>query len=980
MSVLTADPLRRAAAPVSSRVYRVFVGPQERWIDAALFAAGEPVALPLETYLAAAVTFTPAPVEMTLKDATGLPDLPNALCLVSSAGASWFRYEGITGNVLNACTLIYGALHHEPGVGSIVTQWVEITQRVRVGSIGRQAGWDGEAEADWSFSIEGEHYDSDLMPEDSTVLVMESVKPIAQSGAGWSDFVVAALGYVRLWDSSGDAKRQRNWSATIQSVSTYVNTFQVGARTFGRVNLAEGASVTASPHLANPLDVLDEWQGAIGTTDADKLTNGLVDDGPYVSQVEPSTTVEAQGSSDSADPGVLFQEAFFGDDQDPTLQWFQLLLAEDSPHYTEQGVSLNNYAISNILTIFLESFGTYPDDHPDHPGDRWPKEIRSGANNYIRLKDITLTSDSDRVILTNNRARFLRRWNTQLPVVEWRELPGFGDDGLTGAGFVMDVGGDWLQLRYCATGLQTVKDMVAWGTLASGQYWTGSSDEYESGGQWNDGSHVVAPAAGESIRRFTVATDTNRHDDWIVESDPNPADRRDDTDNIYMAVELPDIPTALDGAITALSPAVDELFPLLFPEYLRLESPELVYLDIRVDTEQIRLRPQTDGTWKVGSRAINATTAAAHSDGATVFYSHSTLGFTRLPWVESVELRRWERFDTVTVMVGGVPLNRLVPRTPKVFEVWGSQEDAVAYPGEVNYRLDWLNGGHLVHHVNGGIDDAAFVMNVPLDRARPLRHVMIVGKRMMLDSTHWMTNELRVWRAGMSAAQTAYEGIGNVVYYYLRQLLDAARIVIDPDVFTGTSGDVTIQGGTLGSILDDLGKQYAFVRHYTRDNIVWLRKHPFHPLATRPALSGNIDARMIAGTLAPQHGTRPSRLGNQYVVALHDVDALRVYEGVYPPSAPFGEVRTIERVMRGGNLEEAARIAQMYYLTDPNTSRRLELTIPGVLPELEPLQRYLVFDYTDDAAYDGRWVDCLVIDVNLSGGRERVSLQEWRQI
>lgn len=975
---LSASALRRAAAPITSRVFRVFVGPQERFVDSALFVAGEPVTLPLEGRTAEFVAFGTAPVDIDLVDASGFPNTENVLNLTSARGSTWFRYESITGNTLENCTRLYGVDSHY--TGAVVNQWVEITRSVFAESLEGDYGWDGEVTVDWEWSLTGEHYNSDLMPEDCTVLIMQSVKGTEAGAARWEDFFVTAMGYVRNWNSTGDAARQRKWSASVESIRTYMDTFQVPARVFGRVNHAEGQPVTASAALVNPLDLLSldlpEWQnGVIGTTDADKLTDGFVDNGTYVSAIAPSETGETGGTGTGGgdnSPDAKIEEVFLGDDQNPNLQWFQLRLASYSPYYNATGVSLTNFAISTKQTVFVNSNVS-----------TWPKEIpvAGGATGYIRLKDVTLSSSRDRIVLTNNKQEFLSRYHvsSEVTVYDWREMPGFANDrnadgsGHPGKDILLDAAEDWVQLRYCV-GLQKIKDMVVW-VYDDGEWWNGANDEAESGDQWTSSAGIAAPAAGTSVRRYPVSEDSNTDADWIEEEFPNPADRRTDTDEIYMAVELADIPTVISENFTDTVPGEDDEFPMLFPEYLH---PTLAgrLLVVRVDTEKFLLKQLVGGEWVIMARDYDGTTAAAHTSGALVYYEfidHLEVnhGFTRMRWCESVELRRWERFD----LVNGV----LLPRTPRRFQVWGSYESSPRYPGETDYRPDWVGNGMIVEHINGGLANAAFVMNVALDRPRPARHAMIVGKRMLQDDTYWMTNEIRIWGAGLSNATSDYPGIGGVVYWYLTQLIDESRIIIDEDVFSNTSGDITIQGGALGTIIRDLGKQYGFFVQFTRDNKVWIRRNPFHPRAVRPDIDLEVDPRMIAGTLNPQRTTYPSRLGNQYVVNLHDTEALRFYTGIYPPVAPFGEVRELNLTMRGGNSDEANLIAQMYYLMDPQISRVLDLMIVGSLPEAEPLQRHLVFDYSDDANYHGVYEDCVVKTVRYAGGRESINYQEWRQ-
>lgn len=986
------NALVRLSNPISGRFYRLFVGGQERFIDYALYEAGEPVEFPSETKTTALITFGNAPISVSVADGSGYSNNAGSFNIVSPSGTTWVRYTSRSGNTFLGVTKVFGANSHQ--AGATINLWADITNRL-INVQGLET--DTNTEEDWTWRISGNNYNSDLMPEDCSILLLETVSPEGDY-AQWDSFKMRALGYVRVWQSQGDADLIRAWSATVESINTYLKQKQGAGQAFGRRNLAEGQPVTASDHLANPLDLVgldqEEWLGAIGTTEADKVTNSLIDDGPYVSQIQPSQTPETQADTDH----LVIQEVFLGDDDNPNLKWFQLLLPQGSPSYTPTGVDLEQMFITNKQTVFIPSNNNpFPVGHPC-AGNPHPAEIKgfTGNANYIALRGLNISEDTDRIIFTNNKTAFLNRWNVSsaIPVYDWTEMPGYGDNGLSASAFTLATN-DWLQLRgYVQNGgnPQSVFDMVVWGTHVGTPYWNNTGDACDNGDQW-DGDGVISPSSGDSIRRLVVANDaTNSALDWDIEKNPNPADRRDDTDPVFIAVELPFISTALSANISSGSPTVDQEFPLIAPDDLRLEATA-IYLDIRVDSEEIRLRPQTDsngiltGRWKVGARAINGTVADNHDADTPIFYQHSVQGFTRLSNPESVELRRWARYDRQIIYIGGQPIARLSPRVPQVYEIWGSVEASPKYVGEENYQEDWVGGKPLVTTETGKdglLEDGDFQSGfVQLKRIpiQPLRHIMLVIKRMNIDSTYAMLNELRVWRAGLSGTTSQYAGIGNVVYHYLRQLLPPERIIIDDNVFDSVGGDVVITQGTLGRILNDLAATYGFKIQYTRDGKIRIKRNPYHPLAVRPPIKAILGGRAIRATLSPQTATRPSRVGaGQVVVRIHDTENLRVFQGVYPPKATFGDVKPLELKMSSGDTETATRIAQMYYLADPLISRQLELLTVGPFPEVAVGDRLLVRDITDDAAYFGRYVDCRVTGViHNEEGAERLSLQEWRQ-
>lgn len=589
MSEIDPNVLARVAAHDSKRVYRVYVGAPERFINQSLYVPGEPVEFPLETVTTADVTIGTAPaITIPVADASGYSNVGGAFNLSSNQGDTWVRYTGISGNDFTGCTAVYGAKTHF--VGATVSLWVEITPRVT--SVSGQEDWT-ETLIDRTYRMTGDHYNSDLMPEDSSILILESLYP-ALTQTDWTSYRMAALGYVRRWDVSGASDRRRTWSATVESIRTYVDQFQVGAGQFGKVNLASGQPVTASENLANPLDVPGEWlSGVITNTFADKITDDSIDDGPYVSQLQPTTVPEAEALT----PHIVIQEVFFGDDLSPSLQWFQLLMPKVSPNHNPTGIDLSQYFITNKQTVFTPS-NNNPFSEGPCVGKPHPAEIKGNGQcrNYIRLNGVTLRENATRAVFTNNKARFLARWNVDndLQVFDWRDLPGFGSDGLSAAIFILDRNSDWLEFRGVANNEekpQTIWDMIVWGTHTGTPWWNNTGDACDNDAQWN-GSPVTTPAPGNSIRRYIVANDAAEGaGDWIEETNPNPALRRTDNDSVFIAVELPLIPTALSVAITASTPAIGETFPLSNSEYLRLE-PEASFLDIKIDAEELRLEPR----------------------------------------------------------------------------------------------------------------------------------------------------------------------------------------------------------------------------------------------------------------------------------------------------------------------------------------------------------------------------------------------------
>lgn len=985
--IATDTMLARAGASATGRVYRVFVGPPLADISVALFVAGEPVTLPSTTHTVNSVTFGSQPIDIEMEDATGFSNAGGVFNLVGYGRLTYARYTGRTGNTLTGCTRVYGSYVHNGRTQ--VNQWTEITALLTTPPTGSE---DADDEyTDWTWSIQGERFNSSLMRNDCSLLIMESVNP-DDTHALWADFKIAALGFVRDWGSEGAANEKRKWQAQVVSLRSYVDARQIRGRTFGRVNLAAGQPVTASDALPNPIDpsIISEWLdggGVIGNTGADKLTDGDINSGPYVSQLSPSRNPEtpaATGASD--DPGVIIEEVFLGDRNDPNLQWVKVRFAAWGLAYTDENgadgsQSLDDFAFTNKQTRFLRSLV-----------DGWPPEIRRPRNSeapafyYFTGEGITLTPGNDTVVFTNNKARFLARWavTDRVQVVDWRHQPAVGGGELPGVDFTLDEN-DWLQFRYIGLGIpQTVRDMVVWGTHTGTPWWNNAADEDESGTEWDE-DPAESPDIGESIRRFPVAQDSNKNDEWIRETRPDPIDRRTDTDVVFVAVPFEDIPTALSEDITATEPSdnpsdplADRVLPLSEPDYLMYDPRyPTTPLTIKIDAEEMVLK-YSGGVWHVMERGANGTTPATHDADTPVFYYYEDVGFIRHPYVSGVELHRWERWDVV-LNDAPIPVEIPIERVPKIWELWGSREDSPLFVGEdADYELDWVGRTHL--SVTNRTT-TPFIQKADLNIPIPLKWGMVEFKSMNIDNTHILLNEILFWRAGMGNAAPLAPGIGGTVMYYLDQFPGLEYVAYeDVSVFSNTSGDITTTDGGLGQTLYDLAASHMFHIEYTRDCRIRIKRPPMFPLESRPEITAVIGPAMIRGTLDPQWSERRSRAtAGQYVVNVRDVNDLTVYQGKYPPVNLFGDVIEREFTAATSSIDTANYIAQMLYLSDEETNNVITFTTVGPFPELAAGQRILVYDFTDDAAI--KYVDCFIRSVEHNyKGAERVTCQVWRQV
>lgn len=946
----TEAQLLRARSSAARREYRVSIGPPRASITEGTFTLGEPVTLPAQTTVTA--DMLPGETGVSVGDTSGYPTTGTLIVSPNTADVSWWSYTGKTSSTFTGLANLQGAMLMK--AGQIVTAWATLgiwpplpqsgSQRLdRPPQI--QEFKDG-AFYDFSCEISGVYFDRRLLKDDATVLIEERVSPEGNIDL-FTDWMVAAVGYVRRWEVEVDAQRNNRWRGTVRSIRAYLDLTRFPATQYGRVELLAGASVIASDNLANPEDELNEFLGGLGTTGAENA----VDDNNntlYISQLSPTATAETPGDSDGADPGVQIEEVFNGDAQSPNLEWILLRLAADSPNHNETGVNLHNFAITNKQTAFA----------PSNVGT-WPKELGSGGGGgYIRLRNITLTSANDIVVFTNDGAAFRARYNvgSSVQVFDWRYIDGFGDDQEPARLFELDTD-DWLQLRYCR-GLETVRSMVVWGTHTGTPWWNNTADETESGAEWTPDNAVAWTTADTSIRRNPVSTNTRRATAFSEETDPNPGDRRTDTDQVYWSAAVPEFSVYLASNITNVSPANGAALSLTDATWLDASGT------VKLDSEKISYTARNATQLLNITRGAASTTPASHTTAALVYQVDAILGDTRLPVAESLSIRRWLRMAPA-----GNPLRNIVPER---FDLYGSTNATPLYPGEDDWRLDWIQlarvtGNGQIHYETGFSGGA-----------QRLAHILIYCKK-MTDNGRFKLNEVKLYRKQLDSAPNAETGAGIVVRDILEIVLAPAEIAIDAGAFVGTNGELTTAEASAGQVLQDILTENFCILRCNRDGTVEVFRDPFHPLGRRVESEGTFTGEYLRSPMSTDY---PSRYGaDQIIVEIINARTGDVYEGRYPPNA---NILNVERIVLRRNVasqEAANAAAAAIYLKNPEISRTFRFTTSGAAEWLTVGHRLLLVDYSDDERPIGRVMNTLVIGVEHNrDGAEEVTAREWRAV
>lgn len=944
----SAEQIARMKAGRFIREYKVYVGPPRSYVTLGLFSAGEAVTLPSSTVTTAGIT--PASTTIAVSSTAGYPTTGTILV----GGAGWFAYTGKTSNSFTGATYLHGT--GTQASGASVTAWADITDRVTALSL-------TETERlpvyDWAAELAGVRYSSDLLKPDASVLLLQRLAPEGDLDT-FTDWLVMAVGYVRQWQSQGDANGNRPWTCRVESIGTYVRSHRTTARRFGRVNLASGASIsdgysdgTSPAHLSSPALEPKEFAGGVLTASVANLSDGNPDT-RYVSSLIPTRDPETPGSGSAV---LIIEEVMVeGPDGAPAdLQYIVIRLPSYSDYYNEEGgLNVKNYILTTTATQYIAS---------TEPG--WPP---NASDYYIRLPDVALTPEQPTLILCGNRETFQRYFNVSggAPIYDWRFLPPIHDrpaDGTPPARLLtLDPDGDVIHIRNHASGVEPdIVDMVAWGT---------TSDFYESqddNTQWNDPTTVTLGDPGTSIRRVPVQTDTNAAADWDIEETPAPGDPRTTGDDIWFDVDLGQFDVTLQETMTNVSPGAGAWLTLSDATPLPASGA------IVIGSERISYSERDDNEIKISARGAGGTTAAAHAIDAAVSLYDATLGAHRLYEVESVELRRQRVLD-----------DNNLPVVPRVVEVWGTTMESPRFPGTASYPQDWMpapNGRAIALHIN---ESRALSFRIPLQsdptrRTPRLRHVM-VRIREMSDGGRAKLNELYVWRRQPASLTTTSDelGAGAIAYELLTEVLDPTEITIDETAFVGTVIDRTIAEGRLEEVLTDLLSEAMATIRYTLDGRVEIKRHPAHPLGPRPEIMATLDALSVR---SPHEAERPSRLGlGQLIVEIVDARTDEHYIGRYPPQAAAGEVERRALRLGAGSDDGAAMIAQALYLDDERISARFHVVTSGPAEWLHAGDRVLFADYSD-ADSVARLYDCRVTEVTHGGPEkvETVTLKEWRK-
>ncbi|MGB0383373.1 MAG: hypothetical protein ACPGWR_00995 [Ardenticatenaceae bacterium] len=626
------------------------------------------------------------------------------------------------------------------------------------------------------------------------------------------------------------------------------------------------------------------------------------------------------------------------------LQYIVVSIPPYSPHFDEGGRGIHDYHICCEMTTYWRSGVS-----------SWPDEKE---NNYIRLPEINLTSEQNKVILCRNRTIFENYYGVagDVPVFDWRFLSGFGENaGSKPRNVRLNPDGDILLIKRQWGGTPTIVfDVVAWGDTSLFEFWKAKDgNDTDNRDQWNDPHTVPAAPAGHSIRRLSPESgDSDTHTDWYHEANPIPAQNPQAADEVWIDIELPLFSVNSTQPLTPTWPNTGEWLPLNDSAPL---DPSGV---IQIDIEQIQYTESNADGIKIAQRGINGTLAS----------SHPVTSLIRLVDPQSGEAHRRYSISSIECKRRAIINEKGIIVVPTQIAAWGSIEKSPLFPGDSDYRTSWLGHGAFYSATNPNSDTT---ISIPV-LGRRLQHIMLrFGP--MSDGGRVKLNDVYAWmNSGINQSGTS--GVGGIFRELLLNVLEDHEF--DIVALDQTRADQLVNEGNLGQVLNDLLAENACIMRYTHDGRVRIERHQNHPLAEPPPVKAILDARAIRN---PHNTTYVSRLASQQIIVeIFDPTTNEYYEAKYPPRTTMSAKR-INLRLAISNASQAAMIAEMLYRQNEKILRKYTATTVGPAPWLRVGDRVLVRDVSDQSIDGGSLLQCRVTSITRGGesNTESIELMEW---
>lgn len=882
------DEIMRAEAARFDFQLRAYVGGKYALANLDALVVGDTYNPTVSTNLDGDVD--PDDVVITVDDTTGFASA-GTIVIIPAASDEHLEivgYASKTGTTFVGCTrgrFTDGQSGYHSD-GDEVQQWYDITGFLVDGMTISVEERDGASW--WEAQIEGINYNARLFDNDNAILLQWRFRPANGDISTWTDWTTAFIGYIRACDLNADYTRQRRWRASIEGLSQYVRSTDLPAHQFGRYDLAEGATVTVSSYLEDPLQEADSEFIGYPELDGSQLVDSDMTT-LWISDGEPASTPDSQVASVWSINEVYLRPPVGY--SDPDHQWIEIAFKNvgDPP----PGGELKTLCLVNKNTTWKWA--------------GWDPDERIPANNYVQLPEYSMVGEGSFVIIARNKAAFLELWSgcDEAQVLDWRQHV-IGE-------FSLDVEGDFIGLHEWGYSRRSI---VWYGDLTP-YYYTGESGD---GTGWT-GATVPVPPRHHTFRRNPDGNKGFPIDDasYFKADEDHPTPGAYITgDPEYASVDC----GTLDITLTQTLLVGTTTYMYLTGTQGFTEGPAYV----KIESEIIKYETRDDGTDQLVTltRGEYGTTPAEHAADTPV-YQYEDPETYNIHLVASVV---WKRPAGNTVV-------------PKNFRLYVTTSTSPIYPDDEDWDDDWELYWQLVSSVEENTE--GFWQCTFTDPKRA-RHVMLCVLDMS-DAGRVKLNELNVYSATLEVIGGDGSGgdvdgawSGDVIQYLLEESFG-----LDPSLFTMT--DRGRQFDSLPTtktramqVITDLAKKTGCTVQFNLDHTVEHRFDALYPLMG----PGTVCIHWTTGNSRSCSLELPYRHNISQVILRAQVPMEDIRFEVRWPQEPLALGSTLE--VEGqvvGNADDARALAEMIW-RQRNAPLRVSITPNGPAEWVRPGQRHLV--------------------------------------
>lgn len=539
----------------------------------------------------------------------------------NGSGEAWeyVAYAGATFTQLTGCTREAAAGREHNGVhtaGATVRQWWPAES---AGGTLRLSESIDESVITWQAEISGWRAVQPALRENHAIVIQTST-----NGGAWA---TALVGFIRDVRISDDGRKLAEWSFSIVSVATLLQSHRAPGLRIGDFNIAPAAQVRTSTVLA---DVRRESKsGDFAEANPQISGDSMVDETPgtlWIAEkvMGPAETAANAPSGYNSFASKIRIHRWPGEtDKSRYIEWFM-----PAGSYQDAYICGANHGSGDNITP-------------------------------IQFNDITATA-GERIILCEEEETF-RRLHPLAADADLREI---------GSGFFDALHLDADCIAIYDNNFNGWSQTVAWGSILKRPHWDSDTEDDSTGPNMTGSTPCVAPAAGQTIRFYYTAGASETADHFYTDYLEYAGYLSGAGDPAWAMLTLPEIGLQLDGDITAGAPGAGAR---LYIADLSGAGSTIGLADsgtVQIGTEQITYNGRTVDSVNVLVRGANGTTAAAHVDGDLVQTLDGATA-TTAPLVTRIE---WQRAQTPA---------------PSHFVVRTSSAPSALAPGESGYWDDW---------------------------------------------------------------------------------------------------------------------------------------------------------------------------------------------------------------------------------------------------------------------------------------------------